>query len=173
MCKTYTTQNFLCTKQSSYDVPYRQTKPCAKPTQLKLFCSKTFMVLIWGHLEAITTFISQIRRISVFHKTPLSCHTTKLGHVQNHHNSKLLCTETFVVFIWGHLEGIPTFTSQKRRISVFDKNTPPSNLTLSCYTAKLGHVQNPPNSKLSCNKTLMVVLWGNFEAIPTLTSQKP
>jgi len=31
----------------------------------------------------------------------------------------------------------------------------------SC-TANLGHVQNPPNSKLSCTKNLMVFIWGHL-----------
>ncbi|MED6129272.1 hypothetical protein PIB30_106291, partial [Stylosanthes scabra] len=40
-------------------------------------------------------------------------------------------------------------------------------------TANLGHVQNPPNSKLSCTKNFKVLIWGHLEAFPTLTSQKP
>jgi len=36
-----------------------------------------------------------------------------LGYVQNPPNSKLSCTKTFMVFIWGHLEAFPSLTSQK------------------------------------------------------------
>jgi len=37
---------------------------------LKLSCSKTFMVFIWGHLEAFPTITSKKSRIAFFHKTP-------------------------------------------------------------------------------------------------------
>jgi len=40
-------------------------------------------------------------------------------------------------------------------------------------TANLGHVQNPPNSKLSCTKNLRVFILGHLLVIPTLTTQKP
>jgi len=56
---------------------------------------------------------------------------------------------------------------------VFSKNSPPSHLVVPWCTDQLGHVQNPPNSKLSCTKTFMVFICGHLEANPTLTSQKP
>jgi len=40
------------------------------PPNLKLSCTKTFMVFIWGHLQANPTLTSQKPRISIFHKTP-------------------------------------------------------------------------------------------------------
>jgi len=55
----------------------------------------------------------------------------------------------------------------------FSQNSPPSHLANLWHTAKLGHVQNPPNSKISCTKTFMVFIWGHLEAIPTFTSQNP
>ena len=48
-----------------------------------------------------------------------------------------------------------------------------SHLAMPRCTDQLGHVQNPPNSKLSCTKNFMVFIWGHLEAFPTLTSQKP
>jgi len=148
MCKTYTTQNFLCTK--------------------------TFVVIIWGNLEVIPSHLSCATppnmAVCKIHRTQnfcaqrhlwyslgdicrpfqpshlknhefhffiklctkpylaMSCHTAKLGNVQNIHNSKLLCTKTFVVIICGDLEGNTTFTIQKRWISVFSQNISPSNL---------------------------------------------
>ena len=48
-----------------------------------------------------------------------------------------------------------------------------SHLAMPRCTDQLGHVQNPPNSKLSCTKNFMVFIWGHLEAIPTLTPQKP
>jgi len=78
-----------------------------------------------------------------------------------------------MVFIWRHLDAIPTLISQKLPISFFSQNSPPSHLAMPCHTAKLGHVQNPPNSKLLCTKTFMIFIWGHLEVIPTFTSQKP
>jgi len=40
------------------------------PPNLKLWCTKTFMVFIWPHLEAFPTLTSQKSRISFVHKTP-------------------------------------------------------------------------------------------------------
>jgi len=42
---------------------------------------------------------------------------------------------------------------------IFSQNSPPSHLPISWYTANLGHVQNPPNSKLLCTKTFTVLIW--------------
>jgi len=56
---------------------------------------------------------------------------------------------------------------------IFSQNSPPSHLAMPWCTDNLGHVQNPPNSKLLCTKTFMVFIWGHLEANPTLTSQKP
>ena len=55
---------------------------------------------------------------------------------------------------------------------IFSQISPPSHLAMQRCTANLGHVQNPPNSKLSCTKNFMVFIWGHLEAFPTLTSQK-
>jgi len=56
---------------------------------------------------------------------------------------------------------------------IFSQHSPPSHLAMPWCTANLGHVQNPPNSKLSCTKTFMVFIWAHLEANPTITSQKP
>jgi len=56
---------------------------------------------------------------------------------------------------------------------IFSQNSPPSHLAMPWCTAKLGHVQNPTNSKLSSTKNFMVFIWGLLEANPSLTSQKP
>ena len=56
---------------------------------------------------------------------------------------------------------------------IFSQNSPPSPLAMPWCTDQLGHVQNPPNSELSCTKTFMVFIWGHLEANPTLTSKKP
>ena len=53
----------------------------------------------------------------------MSWYTDQLGHMQNPPNLKLSCTKNFILFIWGHLQAIPTFTSQKPRISFVHKTT--------------------------------------------------
>jgi len=60
----------LPTKPSSYAVVHRTTCQVQNPPNSKLSCTKTFMVFIWGHLEAFPTLTSQKSRISFFHKTP-------------------------------------------------------------------------------------------------------
>jgi len=55
----------------------------------------------------------------------------------------------------------------------FSQSSPLSHLAMPWCTDQLGHVQNPPNSKLSCTKTLMVFIWAHLEPNPTITSQKP
>jgi len=110
----------LPTKPSTYAVVHRPTWPCAKPTELKTFAHQDF------HGIHLGTF----------------------GGQSNHHISK---TTNFK----------------------FSQNSPPSHLAMPWCIDQLGHVQNPPNSKLSCTKTFMVLIWGHLEANPTLTSQKP
>jgi len=141
MCKTHRTQNFcslrlswysfadicrpfqpshrknhefqyftkLPSKASSYAVVQRQPWPGAKHTELKTFVHQdfhkihlgTFVGLSNPHISKITNFnFSQNSPPS--HLAMPSC-TTNLGHVQNPPNSKLSCTKTFMVFIWGHL----------------------------------------------------------------------
>ena len=169
----------LPTKQSSYAVVHRPTWLCAKPNQLKTFLHQDFHGI---HLGAFggqsNTHISKTTDLIFSQNCPPSnlampWFTDKFGHVQNPTNSKLLCTKTFMVFIWRHLEANPTLTSQKPRISFFHKNSAPSNLVMPWCTDQFGYVQNPTNSKLLCTKTFMVFVWGHLEANPTLTSQKP
>jgi len=45
---------------------------------------------------------------------------------------------------------------------IFSQNSPPSHLVTPWCTAQLGHVQNPLNSKLSCTKKFMVLIWGHL-----------
>jgi len=97
----------LPTKLSSYAVLHRQAWPCAKPTELKTFVHQDFHGIHLGtfggqsnhHISKTTNFnFSQNSPPS--HLAMLWC-TDQLGHMQNPTNSKLLCTMTFKVFIWG------------------------------------------------------------------------
>ena len=98
MCKTQATQNFRAPRLSWY----------------------SFGEIVGNsilHISKTTNFIFFSQNSPPCHLAK-SCHTAKLGHVQNQHNSKLLFTKIFMVFILGYLEAIPTFTSQKPRISL-------------------------------------------------------
>jgi len=159
MCKTYRTQNFcaptlswysfghiwrplqpshlknhefhfltiLPTKPSSYALVHRRTWPSAKPSELKTFVHHdfhgihlgTFVGLSNPHLSKITNFILSQNSPRSHLAMPWCTH--QLGHVQNPPNSKLSCTKTFMVFIWGNLKANPDLTSQKPRISIFHK----------------------------------------------------
>ena len=61
---------------------------------------------------------------------------------------------TFVGLSNPHISKITNF--------IFSQNSPPSHLAMPWCTANLGHVQNPPNSKVSCTKNLMVFIWGHL-----------
>ena len=99
----------LPTKPSSYVVVHHQPWPCAKPTELKTFVHQdfhgihlgTFLGLSNPHISKITNFISS-QNSPTSHLAMPWC-TDQLGPVQNPPNSKLSCTKTFMVFIWGHL----------------------------------------------------------------------
>ena len=97
------------THTSSYAVVHRPTWPCAKPTKLKTFVHQHFHGIHLGAFRGLS----------------------------NPHISKIM-----------------NFN--------FSQNSPPSHLTMPWCTANLGHVQNPPNSKLSCSKTFMVFIWGHL-----------
>jgi len=117
----------LPTMSSSYAVVHRQTWPCAKPSELKTFVHQDFhgihlekfVGLSNPHISKITNFIFS-QNSPPSHLAMPWC-TANFGHVQNPQNLKLLCINTFMVFIWGHLEAFPTITSQKPRISFFHK----------------------------------------------------
>jgi len=99
----------LPTKPSSYAVVHRQPWPCAKPTELKTLVHQDFNGIHLG---------------------------------------------TFVGLSNPHFPKITNF--------IFSQNSPPTNLAVSWCTANVGHVQNPPDSKLSCTKTFMVIIWGHL-----------
>jgi len=117
----------LPTKPSSYAVGPCQPWLCAKPTELKTFVHQEFHGIHSGVFGGLSNpHISKTMNFIFSQYSPPShlampwC-TDQLGHVQNLPNSKLLSTKTFMVFIWAHLQAFTTLTSQKPRISFFDK----------------------------------------------------
>jgi len=99
----------LPTKPFGHALVHRQPWPCAKLTELKTFVHQDFQGLHLGtfvglsnpHISKITNFIFS-QNSPPSHVAMPWC-TANLGHVQNSPNSKLSCTKTFMVFIWGHL----------------------------------------------------------------------
>jgi len=99
----------LPTKQSSYAVVHRQPLPCANPSELKTFVHQefhgihlgTFVGLSNPHISKTTNFIFS-QNSPPSHLAMPRC-TDQLGQVQTPSNSKLSCTKTFTVLIWGHL----------------------------------------------------------------------
>jgi len=137
------------------------------PSNSKLSCTKTFTVLIWGHLKAFPTLTSQKPLISFFHKTPHQAIYLCLGAPLTLAMCKILRTQNFRAprFSWYSFGDIcrPFQTSHlKNNEFHFWQNPPPSHLAMPWCTANLGHVQNPPNSKLSCPTKLMVYIWGHL-----------
>jgi len=144
----------------------------------KLSCTKTFMVFIWAHLEANPTLTSQKPRISFFHKTPHQAIYLCRGAPLTWPCAKPTELKTFVHQDFhgihlGALAGQSNPHISKTTNFNFSQNSPPSHLAMPWCTDQLGHVQNIPNSKLSCTKTFMVFIWAQLEAFPTLTSQTP
>jgi len=99
----------LPTKPSRYAGVHRQVWPYAKPTELKTFVHQeihgihlgTFVGLSNPHISKITNFIFS-QNSPPSHLVMPWC-TANLSHVQNPLHSKLSCTKTLIVFIWGHL----------------------------------------------------------------------
>jgi len=91
---------------------------------------------------------------TVVHRQPWPCakpSELKTFMHQDFHTSHLW---TFVGLSNAHISKTTNF--------IFSQNSPPSHLPMSWCTANLGHVQNPPKSKLSCTKNLMVFIWGHL-----------
>ena len=104
----------------------------------KNWCTKNFKVLIWGHLEAIPNFTSQNHEFHFFTKYPTKPSTRVVPHrptwpCAKHIELKTLAHQEFYITHFGHLEAIPTFTSQKPWISFFHK-TPHPGIYLSRAT---------------------------------------
>jgi len=114
------------------------------------------------------------------------CRPFQPSHVKNHefhfftkqptkpssytvvHRPKWPCAKSTELKTFAHQEfydiHLGTFVNHfnlhisKTRNFNFSQNNPPSNLAMPRCTDQLGHVQSPPNSKLSCIKTFMVFI---------------
>jgi len=73
---------------------------------------------------------------------------------------KTLVHQDFHGIHLGTFVGLSNLHISKTTNFIFSQNSTPSHLPMPWCTEYLGHVQNPPNSKLSCTKTFMVFIWG-------------
>jgi len=152
MCKTHRTQNFRAPILSRYSFG-----DIWRPFQPSLLKSHEF--------HFFRKLPTKLFSYGVVHRPTWPCaKSTKLKTFvhQDFHGIHL---GTFVGLSNPHISKTTNFT--------FSQNSPPSHLAMPWCTDQLGHVQNPPNSKLSCTKTFMEFIWAHLEANPTITSQKP
>jgi len=152
---------------SSYAVVHRQPCPCANPSKLKTIVHLefhgmhlgTFVGLSNPHISKITNFIF-LQKSSPSHLALPWC-TTNLGYVQNPPNSTFVHQEFNGIHL-GTFVGLSNPHISKTTNFIFSQNSSPSNLAMPWCTDNLGHVQTPPNSKLSCTKTFTVLISGHL-----------
>jgi len=141
MCKTHRTQNFRAPRLSWYSLG-----DICRPFQPSHLKNHEF--------QFFTELPTRPSSYVVVHRQACPCgKPTELKSFvyQEFHRIRL---GTFVGLSNPHISKNTNF--------IFSQNSPPSHLAMPCCTANLGHVQNPPNSKLSCNKTFMVFIWGHL-----------
>jgi len=119
-------------------VAHRPIWPCAKRTELKTFVHQEFYGTHLGSFGGDSNFTSQKPWISFFHKTPhqaiylIRATPTNLVMFKTHRTQNIGAPRIYGTNL-GHLEVIPTFTSQKPSISFFHK-TPHQAIYLSRAT---------------------------------------
>jgi len=152
MCKTHRTQNFHAPRLSWYSFG-GIWKPI-QPSHLKNHECHFF-----------TKLTTKPYSYAVVHRQPWPCaKSTEL---------KTFVHQDFRGILLGTFGGQSNPHISKTTNFIFSQNYPPSHLVTPWCTDQLGHVQNPLNTKLSCTKTLMILIWAHLEANPTITSQKP
>jgi len=137
MCKTHRTQKFRAPRLSCYS--FGDICRPFHPSHLK------------NHeFQFFTKLPTKPSSYAVVHRQAYPCgkHTELKCFVhQDFHGIHL---GTFVGLSNCHISKIMNF--------IFSQNSPPSHLATPWCTAKLGHVQNSRNSKLSFTKTFMVFI---------------
>jgi len=97
----------LPTKQSSFAMVHRQPWPCANASELKTLVHQEFHGIHLGKFVGLSNrHVSKSTNLIFSQNSPPSHlamprSTDQLGQVQTPSNSKLSCTKTFTVLIWG------------------------------------------------------------------------
>jgi len=152
MCKTHRTQNFCAPRLSWYS--FGDICRPFQPSHLK------------NHeFHFYTKIPTKSSSYAVVHRQPWPCAKPTEHKTFVHQEFHIIHLRTFVGLSNPHISKTTNF--------IFSQNSSPSHLAMPWCTDQLGHVQNPPNTKLLCTKTFMVLILGHLEANPTLTSQKP
>ena len=147
---------------------HRQPWPCENPSELKTFVHQEFHCIHLGTFVGISNpHISKItnHNFHFFTQLPTKPSSYAAVHRPTWPSAKPSKLKTFVhqEFHGIHLGtfvGLSNPHISKITNFIFSQNSPPSHLVVPWCTANLGHVQNPPNSKLSCTKNFMVFIWG-------------
>jgi len=141
MCKTHRTQNFRAPRLSCYSFG-----DICRPFQHSHLKNHEFHFFTKLHTKPSS--------YALVHRQawPYAKHTELKTFVhQDFHGIHL---RTFVGLSNTHISKITNFN--------FSQNSPTSHLAMPWCTANLGHVQNAPNSNLSCTKSFMVFIGGHF-----------
>jgi len=152
MCKTYRTQNFCAPTLSWYSFGH-----IWRPLQPSHLQNHEF--------HFFTKLPTKPSSYAVVHRSTWPC--AKPTELKN------FVHQDFHGFHLGTFVGRSNPHISKTMNFIFSQMSPPSHLVVTWCTDQVGHVQNSPNSKLLCTKTLMVFIWAHLEANPTITSQKP
>jgi len=155
-----------------------QLRHVQNPPNSKLSCTKNFMVFIWGQWRPFQPSHLKNHKFHFFTKLPTKPSSYAVVHRRTWPSAKPSELKTFVHQHFhgihlGTFVGLTNLHLSKIMNFILTQNSPRSHLAMPWCTDQFGRVQNPPNSKLSCTKTFMVFIWGNLEANPNLTSQKP
>jgi len=141
MCKTHRTQNFRAPRHSWYS--FGDICRPFQPSNLK------------NHeFHFFTKLPTKPSSYVVVHRQPSPCAKPTALKTFVHQDFHRIHLGTFLGLSKPHIAKIPNFN--------ISQNSPPSHLAMSWCTGNVGHVQNPPNSKLSCTKNFMVFIWGHL-----------
>jgi len=149
-------------------VVHRQLWPCAKPTELKTFVKQDFHGIHLGTLLGLSNrHNAKIPNFNFSQNSPAGPSSYAVVHRQawpcaKPTELKTLVHQDFNGILLGTFVGLSNPHISKITNFISSQNSPPSHLAMPWCTANFGHVQNPPNSKLSCTKTLMVFIWGHL-----------
>ena len=140
-CKLYPIQNFRAPRLLQYSFG-----DICRPFQPSHFKNHEF--------HFFTKLPTKPSTYAVVHHRPLPCAQPSEHNTFMHQDFHGIHLRTFVGLSHPHISKTTNF--------IFSQISPPSNLAMSWCTDNLGHVQTPPNSKLSCTKIFMVFIWGHL-----------
>jgi len=141
MCRTHRTENFCAPRLSWYS--FGENCRPFQPSHLKKH-----------EFQFFTKLPTKPSSYAVVHRPTWPCAKPTERKTFVHQDFHGIALGTFVGLSNPHISKITNFN--------FSQNSPPSHLAMSSCTDQLGHVQNPPNSKVSCTKTFMVFIRGHL-----------